>query len=295
MSASGAVSVPTITSDREGFVKLFDAAANIIESDVSRVDFSRCRFLPPPAVAILAGAVLLARRKRRVQLLTSTMDSDVGRVLSQNGFLALLEETGSRPKSNAIPIRTDTRADADSFIHYLRDEWLERGWPVKLSARLQDEIISRVIEGYVNAFDHAASPVGTVTVGQYFPNLRKLQISLVDFGIGIPTSVRHHFAEPEAARIPAYNAMKWAFQRGTSTKSGDLGRGLGLDLLREFIKANDGRLEVYSNEGYVEIKQGLDVFQNWPGDFRGTLLNIEIQCDERAYVLSDERPHGKLF
>ena len=79
-------------------------------------------------------------------------------------------------------------------------------------------------------------------------------------------------------------ALQWAFQRGTTTKH-ETGRGLGLDLLREFVTMNKGRLEIFSNEGYVLIEKDKEIYAHSHVAFAGTLVNITFQCNECYYCL----------
>lgn len=165
----------------------------------------------------------------------------------------------------------------------------------RLGAREQDigdEIVGRLWEIYANAFEHAQSPVGIASCGQHFPRRRELNLTVVDFGVGIPSNVRVFKKNDE---IPSKNAMKWAFQRGTSTKPNGVGRGVGLDLLKEFVRVTGGRLEVFSHEGYALVDDSQETFGELPTFFEGTLVNIVLKCDERFYRLATEKFDDPLF
>src|SRR5690606_22291792 len=110
---------------------------------------------------------------------------------------------------------------------------------------------------------------------------RELRLTVVDFGIGIPSSVRAHLRTTE---MDVEEALKWAFKKGNSTKSeSTVARGLGLDLLKEFVSINEGSLEVYSNNGYVAINKDEITYRKIPVEFNGTLITITIKCDEKKY------------
>ena len=122
--------------------------------------------------------------------------------------------------------------------------------------------------------------------------------TVVDFGIGIPANVRIHFNhDPRARSISASKCLQWAFQRGTTTgsKGHDISRGVGLDLLKEFIKINQGGLNMFSHEGYARIDNNIDMVANRISFFEGTLVNITLKCDESFYHFSDETFEGPLF
>ncbi len=65
---------------------------------------------------------------------------------------------------------------------------------------------------------------------------REIEISVADRGEGISTVDRAHIFEP--------------FYRGQAARAGQAeGSGLGLSLVREFVKAHDGRIEVATGDG----------------------------------------------
>jgi signal transduction histidine kinase len=119
-----------------------------------------------------------------------------------------------------------------------------------------------------------------------------LKLTVVDFGVGIPSNVRLFRRTPN---IAAASAIRWAFQRGTTTKPNGTGRGLGLDLLKEFVQLNQGRLEVFSHDGYALIGEGQERYETRQSYFEGTLVNITLRCDERHYRLADEVAPEFLF
>ncbi len=255
-------------------------------------DFTGCGFLRQNAVAFLGGlARLIEYRGGRVTFAWETLGEAVSANLAQNGFMAAFGAPRQPWSGNSIPYREDSWEDPHGFEHYLSEMWLGRGW-VNVSQPLSNSIVGNMAEVYLNAFDHAGSPVGIFTCGQHFPRKGELNLTIVDFGVGIPSNVRlfkaHDFS-PE--QLSAAKCMEWAFQRGTSTKPASAGqgpRGLGLDLLREFVRQNQGRLEMFSHEGYVRVADGRVSFAESPTFFEGTLVNISLRCDEKYYCLASE-------
>jgi hypothetical protein len=141
----------------------------------------------------------------------------------------------------------------------------------------------------LNVFDHANSPVGLFCCGQHFPKKHLLKLTLVDFGVGIPTNVRRHFKakhDLDPQTLAGQSCMEWAFRRGTSTRPG--GRGLGLDVLRSFVQLNDGHLEIFSNDGYAHVDNSGFAFGTPRVYFAGTLITILLRCDENSYCLASE-------
>jgi signal transduction histidine kinase len=155
-------------------------------------------------------------------------------------------------------------------------------------------LVGKACEIYVNAFDHSHSPVGVFTSGQHYPRRKQLKLCVVDFGVGIPDTVRSYLKEPEKTGA---ESMQWAFQKGNSSKKRqgpNIARGLGLDLLREFVKANCGTLEIFSHDGEALINR-LQSFTSRSAGFPGTLVNITFSCDESFYRLASEATGKPLF
>ena len=130
------------------------------------------------------------------------------------------------------------------------------------------------------------------TCGEHYSAEGLLKLAVIDFGTGIPANVRTFQDDPN---LPAHVAMNWAFQSGHTTKVGSVGRGLGLDLLRSFIRLNKGCLEVFSHDGYARIEEKGESYQTRDNIFEGTILNIGLHCDNSYYCFTSEQPSSPLF
>jgi hypothetical protein len=293
------IRVPNLGDRTRDFEWLFRTWRELQIADVSvliEFDFSKCRFCGQNGAAFLGGlSRLLQSRGASVRFLTNTMPVAVKVNLQQNGFLHAFGEARRGWRGNSIPFREDAKEDPRGFVDYLEKEWLGRGW-VGISAGLRASIVSRVGEAYTNVFQHSKSPVGLCSCGQHFPNRHLLKLTLVDFGVGIPSNVRLFFQRTKNVRpeqLSTKNCMEWAFQPGTSTLPG--GRGLGLDLLTSFVRINDGQMHIFSHEGHAIVTKEGVAFSEIPEYFEGTLVNILLRCDERYYCLTSERPEKFPF
>ena len=81
------------------------------------------------------------------------------------------------------------------------------------------------------------------------------------------------------------NALKWAMEKGNSTaNSNGFPRGLGLDLLRSFVKANQGSLRLCTgNVLYTYSDSKGEQFHLLDNGFYGTLFEIDIISDNERY------------
>ena len=266
------VSIPTLNDSTADFERLFSlwSQANDYFEDI-RFDFSGCDFLRPNAVAFLGGlARLIESRLGTVVFDWDTLRNNAVMMnLRQNGFAGAFNYPSPGWTGNSIPYREDRSRDVNGIMDYLELSWLGRGW-VHVSRRLRDAIVGHMWEIYNNAFEHSGSEIGVFSCGQHFPTYDELVLSVVDFGQGIPAKVRNFLSsDPRAEQLTAAGCLRWAFQRGTTTKPKEELGGLGLDLLKEFVRINQGKLEVYSNEGYALIDKDGEHFENKVLSFEG--------------------------
>lgn len=291
------IQIPRINDGRFDFAKLFTIRSRTdgYAEDV-RFDFSGCDFLRPNAVAFLGGlARLIESRKGRVEFDWSSLREQVLTNICQNGFAGNFGHPNPPWSGNSIPYREDKTQDVGGIMDYLEQYWLRRGW-MQVSRRLRDAIVGHMWEIYNNAFEHSGSGIGVFTCGQHFPGRsgsgnETLVLSVVDFGQGIPAKIRdffrRHADEESVARLTGASCLRWAFEAGTTTKVGEPG-GSGLALLKEFVRINQGKLEIYSNDGYAIVDKDGERYENHNPAFEGTVVHITLRCDENLYRFRGE-------
>lgn len=287
------IPIPTLNDDLRDFDRLFQLWRQMNKEGSSyRLDFSRCVFLRQNAVAFLGGLIRMVEfRGGEVEIDWGSFEIDVFNNLAKNQFLyhfgepSIFENIAVTSTGNTIPFREDEEPLKEELIEYLKIFWLGRGW-VHISKNLRDLIVGKVLEIFVNSFEHSQSNIGVFSCGQHFPRLNQLILTVVDFGVGIPTNVRGFLNKPT---FEAKKAIEWAFESGNSTKSNDqIGRGLGLDLLKDFVVKNQGCMEVFSHDGYARITSERETYVQRSAFFEGTLISIKLQCDEKYYMLTSE-------
>ena len=287
------IQIPTLNDTPEDFQQLFEMSnqVNGLFEDV-RFDFSSCRFLRSNAVAFLGGfARLIESLGGSVIFDWDTLRSNSVRAnLCQNGFAGNFGYNAKAWSGHSIPYREEMEPDMNEIMDYLTFSWIGK-W-VNVTDRLRDAISGRMWEIYSNAFEHSDTEVGVFTCGQHFRHRNDLILTVVDFGRGIPAKVKAFLSqfvdEARVAKLSGADCVKWAFERGNTTSMGGVARGLGLDLLKDFVRINQGKLEVYSNDGYAIIDKEGERFDNSPISFQGTVVHITLRCDEKLYRFYDE-------
>lgn len=253
--------------------------------------FRGCNFLSQNAIAFIGGLTyLVALRGNSINYNLEGINPKVQSHIEDNGFLDafISGNNTSYIKNTAVPFRVDMQTDTNAFTNYLRAKWLN-SQHIGLDEELKDIIITNVMEAYVNVFDHANSPIGIATCGQFFPsrNNGEIVITMVDFGVGIPYNVRQFLNEPEKT---SEASLKWALQPRATTKRNDasnISRGLGLKELKRFVQLNNGSLEIYSDSGYVKIDRAGENFSQRFVSFAGTVVQIALKCDSHYYRLEE--------
>lgn len=300
--------VPTTWEGWDAYQRIHGMMADIATHPDSEIqfDFSRCTFISPVGVAILGGVArsLQAQGKRIKFRWNSFAKLGVRKNLEQNGFAAVHGLRGAKAwQGNSVRYREDLKFDKHELVGYLTEEWLAEDW-IHLSKELRSALVGTVAEIYLNAFEHSDSTVGVFTCGQHFPNKRRLSLTVADFGVGIPAKVRRHLRRQ---RLSGPDAMAWAFEPGNSTSPMEVGRGLGLELLRQFVHVNRGALQIYSGDGLAHLGTGLDRGHSGQPMFHeldqtglaGTVVTIDINCDDLHYVMESELesngPAGDYF
>jgi len=277
-STSIILRVPTLNDRRTDCTRLFSLYKKVpfLEKQEVIIDFSNCRFLRHNAVAFLGGLARLVQfYGGRVNFVWDTLQEDIRANLTQNGFIGTFDGSQREGSGNSIPYREYQNEDMGAIAAYLENDWLRPGW-VQVSSNSNDEITLNALEIYSNVFEHSESEIGVFTCGQRYPNRSELCLTVSDFGVGIPTKVRQFLNQPQH---PANKALQWAFQPGNTTRAGRVSGGTGLDTLKNFVKAKQGEIEIYSNDGYALISSTQEVYKNSFTPFEGTLINIRIRCD----------------
>jgi len=176
--------------------------------------------------------------------------------------------------ATTIPIRRFTADDSAAIGGFLLDEWVRRAR--RLSSVECQYVVGPVAEIFANGLTHARSAVGVLACGQFFPAKEHLHLSVVDLGITIPGSLAAARGRREES-IDASRAVAWAFEPGHSTLQ--TSRGLGLAILRTFIRESGATLRVYSGRASVRIHG-----DSWEAHaarrFPGTLIDLELPTAE---------------
>lgn len=317
------IEIPSIRDNTAGYNYLLKLSRFIIENPHDYFDFNfhKCAILDQNAVAVLGGLTryIVAYRQSQsksprnfykrlflppvqITFQIESLSKPLLHHLKNNQFLPYITDQNKPnfPLEDSIGYKHHMDyMDANEIATHLNYHWLsdER---ISISPTLKQSIVSRILEIFLNAYGHGVeknhiSNIGVTSCGQYFKDVKTLKLTVVDFGCGIISNVKTHLSDTHP-NLDDASAMKWALEMGNSTRTDSLNmnipRGLGLDLLRDFVRINGGTLSVYSNSCCAAVGvDGAYQVSELKNPFAGTIVNIAIICDDRHYKYASE-PNG---
>lgn len=285
--------VPTVRSQKDGFEQLatMATAAKGLWADRLEVDFSHCGFFDANMASPLAA--VLARVSDRLNAIEIVrVNSQIERILRKNGFLVAYGYSALGDSNRTtLPFTRMRLTDQGRFADYLGEHLEGKGIP-RMTEGLGRVFKQSIFEVFQNAVTHSGSGLGVFVCGQFYPQLQRLDLTVADAGIGIRTNVRRYLGR----KVSSVDAIRWALQEGNTTKTGKLPGGVGLKFLRDdFIRRNNGKIQIASRQGFYEFKEGRETYEKLSADFPGTVVNLEINtADASNYGLSSEMDN-KIF
>lgn len=154
----------------------------------------------------------------------------------------------------------------------------------KLNPALKKKIVKNLWEIISNSLLHSESKSGVSICGQFYPQKGYFELAFCDNGLGIANVVKSHDYIKKSDED--YKCIIWATQEGTSTKPQNISGGLGLYILKEFIKLNKGALQIISGNGYFGNTEGINPVPNRLKNYiSGTIVNLRIIFDQNLYSI----------
>jgi hypothetical protein len=289
MPARVEIALPPIRSDHQGFSTLVNLAGriNAMEYTPISLNMSGATWVDANMCSPL-GAILYQASRRSNTVRFEHFSEDVQKIFQKNGFLSFYGHT-KRPDSwgTTIQYQRFERKDDRFFGAYIAQHFKNKAIP-EMSPALRKKFWESIFELFSNAVIHSQTELGIFTCGQYFPRKDHISFAIADLGIGIPQTLVNN----KGLHMAPEEAIHWAMEGANTTKTGSIPGGLGLKLLRDFIRLNLGCIQVVSDRGYWEQRADGSVDkQVLPYPFPGTVVNIKINtADTSSYILSSEMP-----
>jgi hypothetical protein len=282
-----------VKSDNNGFYSLieFYELTKELFLDQITIDFNKNHWFDANLLAIL-GAILSNLQEKLNTIKIINLNQITEKAFSKNLFLSNFGGyTIDDFYHTTVKYKKFKSSEEKLFKYYLDNELLSKNELPQMTLGLKKKINESIFEIFNNAIFHGQSD-SIFSCGQYYPQKNKLDFTLVDLGNTIKSNVNKYLKED----LNSSDAINWAVQEGHTTKTGDTPGGLGLSLIREFLKLNNGKIQLISSDGYWE-QSGENINKsNFNKEFGGTIVNLEFNLtDKNAYCLTSELNPKDIF
>lgn len=280
---------------------MYDFIDSVITDDMKPKDnevtfsFNNLTFIEPSGVTILSNLIEWLNQRDVNVILSYPKNSNreptkgIKYLDDSNFFKHYLGKEiteNANVRNTTIPIKLITYDQS-----YM---WLEQNFIIWLSSRLNikpDNFIDIIMsfgEIFNNIRDHANEKTGCI-FAQHYPNKNQINISISDFGIGIPDTIRREYPW-----LDDEESLLKAIEEGVTSKSTPKNRGAGLKTLLENVVVNyGGTVQIRSYSGILSVNKGEDnefvlhskiIEQKYPGTFIEIILNtsnfVELNDEE---------------
>ena len=296
----------TMTFDRVGFSELGDKMLNLdllSNSGYEKItfDLSKLKFVTPSGLCYLIASI---------QTLTNIIGKENFEIImpnnnSTNNYLTrmnFLETLGLNDdnyinkndcSNRLIELQKISMTDrCDWQITENLTNVLESQLPVNNQGILKavSYAIGEIVD---NTLRHSQSPIGGYICAQTYPNKNKLEICIIDCGIGIVESLKVE-NDVHKEKISKFKSdsefIQYSIEKGVTSKTqqkfGETGHsGEGLFFTSEFIKENNGRMKVISDNGMllIDSKVGIQLSET-QHHWQGTIVMLEFNLDVPVIV-----------
>lgn len=254
------------------------------------IDLSELTFASPPSIAFLSNLTYwLSHAGVTVSFSGANIRRHAIKYLDDSQFFA--HHTGSQldPMSECrpttIPVQRVAKTDSHAWLEFDFIPWLVA--KSGLSTASLAEVKTCIQELFNNISDHTEFDQGCI-YGQWYPNQKKIVISIADFGVGIP-----HNVAKIVKGLSDNEAIIRAAEDGFSSKSLPTNRGAGLFLLLlNVVQRFNGRVTIRSASGYVKFENVKNSIYTYPqvncGYCIGTTIDLVLYTDRIPHAEEEE-------
>lgn len=279
-----------ITSEWTGYQTLINVVNDALKVKNQKIifDFAGVNFFEANLCAVLGTMIEILENEGKL-IFMQNFNLSVEKILRKNEFLCNYGYQKTIDHyDTVVKYRKFVPTDDEGFNNYIKAELLsKKDFPLH-SEKLGKKIMQNIFELYENARTHGKCHF-IHTCGQYFPKSMEKQfnITIVDRGVNIKENVNRFLKNKK--ELSSFDAINWAMQKGNTTKSGAIPGGLGLDIIFEFIKLNNGKIQIISSDGFWEFKRGTIETKLLQNPFQGTIANLRFNLNDSSYYsLADE-------
>lgn len=286
-----------VCSDYEGiayFSKLYQEIKDESFESI-QLDFRNTQWFEANLCAIL-GAIINHAQNNFNEIVLINFNYKLQDILSRNYFLASFQGNKIHDfYDTTIKYRKSKLTDEQLIYSYLEEELLSKKDFPRLSTPVKNEIIRSIFEIFSNAVIHGNCQF-VYSCGQLYPNKNPpyINFTIVDLGNTIKQNVNNFLNTDKTGE----EAILWAITENNTTKPKEnkIPGGLGMKLIREFVRLNKGKLQIASADGYWEYIRGEEKSYSLENEFVGTIVNINFNLNDASfYYLEGETNENSII
>lgn len=282
-----------ISADKEGYdflSALFDNMSKA-KCDELLVDFKLCKGFDANLSAVLGAIFNRQKDNGKAVFLRKPDFPGVRRALSRNKFFKAFDlDTNNEDRENYIEYRRFSVEDTQSFKEYIDTELVQKKRFPNCTERAKEKIKESICEIFANAADHSGC-LDFYCCGEVHARggRNMLDMTFVNLGTSIVENVNNYLKSRQVLPMTSCETLEWAFVEGNTTKQ--IPGGLGLAILRQFIKMNEGTIQMISGDAMLEINGDTATDTKLNLWFPGTIVTVEFNGDDqKTYLMTDELP-----
>jgi hypothetical protein len=234
------------------------------------------RMFTPLGLNLLASLIHNLHLHGREILFIPPSDPKTLQYLTDQGFFTEFQFVDS--KSQLKQARRSTSVMLRRMHEFLGSypievaDWLSRNSAVPPEA-VRDMVAITLPELMNNVFDHSSSPIGCCVCAQAYKREGKLTLSVTDLGIGFLESLLPRYTHLGREQ----DAIALAVQEGVSSLSTRHNAGRGLYILCDWVKRQQGEVEIISKDGkWKQFPGGRIEQETLDFPFPGTCINMHV-------------------
>jgi hypothetical protein len=253
-----------------------------------KIDFTKCQWIEANLCAILGASIhvntLVGAKFTIVNL---ELKPYIKSTFLNNGFLEFIRNEKTRKNEHSgVPFAKYDMKNEKEFEDYIYKYILSTQNIPKMSEGAKKKIFRSIFELYQNSVMHSGADQIYVC-GQYYFRKGRLALTMVEFGNTFKSNVQGY--KLNFSLYTGAECIEWAVESGNTTKKINNAGGLGLDLIRDFLNMNQGKLQINSADGYWEEKKGVKFVRECDFNFPGSIVNIEFNLrDLNNYIAKEE-------
>jgi len=279
-----------IDTSFESYQKLIDLYQVYKDSIFEEIELDLYQWFAANMSSALGGVLdKIAENLNEVKF--KNISENIKTILLKNDFLSYYGFNRIMDSNNTtIKFLKLKPTDGKYFNLYVVNELLSRPELPYISLPLKRKMTEAIYEIFVNAQIHSETK-NIYTCGQFYPQKNIIEFTITDTGIGFKNRINQRFKK----NLTSTQAIQWATNDRHTTKIGVSG-GLGLALLKEFIKNNKGKLQIISDDGFYQFDSKGEDIKLFHGSFPGSIVNLQFRTDDvSTYTLTDEVKLDDIF